>query len=212
LDKKESNEMKDLNSKLDDIIKKTKNGEIEWEFNKKDSSIVVYDSIIPITNEKHIFLAFTKRKLSNNKLNFYLEIYITSKTGDNHYSEFIPENKSYYYTRIASLYVTRFEKLIELYSFIKFNNFLNLKVGKEEYALNLYKWTEDNKLIWYKKDDNYICFDTNISDIKLYIMVLKNNNIFIELIYNDNIKKFINFIDNRNINLYKLIDEKNKNK
>ena len=183
---------------------------LQWNFLKRDNIINQYGLKIPIDGYKHIFIVLTKRVLnSKGDLNFYMEVFMT-EYGKTKFpiGDYVPDNDSYHYRHIKSIYMYQYPNLITLYSIIKFYNILNFQIGKKEYVKNLYKWTEDGLLTWYKDEfDNYICYDLQFNKVKSFITVLQSDNIFFELV-NDQTNVFINFIDNDDVKIYSLIDKK----
>lgn len=198
---------------LKKLIKKTTNDNksIEWDINKISNSLIQYECKINITNDKHIYIILSKRKLNNNESNLYLDSYYTVKNSPVYIDE-KEKSKSLknnlYYKKIKTVFLHNNNNLIDLYAKIEYQNFLNSDLKKITFLQNIYNLTKLNIIKWEKQNNYYVFYDIkNFYDKSVYFKLYSNNSIIIYLLNKNNFNIYLNSIINTDIKIIDLLNE-----
>jgi len=147
---------------------------IIWKFKYRDDIIYQYKSKVILSGKKHLYLILTKRKLPNDKINIYLETYLTVKPTNEHdysFSDEIPENlPSYRYRNIRSLYINSHPELLKLYGVVKYGNYLTHTRTKKLFVEELLEWTKKDLIPWqYDGEWFFKCVDLKYENMEIFI-------------------------------------------
>ena len=204
---------------LDKLIRRTfyhdSTKRITWKFKERNNNVLSYYAIIKTTKKKCIYLVLTRRKLSytNKKINIYLSVYISTKNKDISVYDKVDKlplelSKDFNYKLIRTLFISRYDELFKLYVTIKYNYFVDIVIGRDNYIKNLIEWSNNGSIKWTKSSENLLIFDdVEVSNKRLSFHLYKEY-LYIKIIYNNNHKSFIvNSFDISKQNLYSIILE-----
>lgn len=206
---------KQLNKIISDSISYyNKPPKIKWDIYNIDSGLYQYYAFVKVLNtNKFIFLLLTKRKTIGNNVNIYLEVYFTTEKDGRDYFYNVkvlkPLTDKYKMKEVRSFYITRYLDLVKLYGIVKYQNILN-NMGKDRFVNDLYLWTKNNMLVWYKnKSGGFVCYDMKYQSNEIFIKVNKYN-LFIYLLGKNYFWYEINNIRTSDGKLFNLLKNKVK--
>jgi len=194
----------------------------QWEFYSNDRTTIQYSTKIFITDKKHLFFILTKKRISDNTINIYMNVYLTSIVDNNVRNvkhpydvilDIVPEGllSNYRYVNIKSLYLSSHPDLFKLYGIVKFGNVLNHQ-GKPLFIDNMLKWTKIDSIPWVKNSKHfYKCYDIENKNGPEIIIKVGKTRIFITLEYSiHNPMNRIFALNNIHLSNTKLFDEISK--
>jgi len=152
---------------LRNVIKETKNFNLDWGVSKHNDNTITYRSEYNITKTKKIIFELEKIRYRHNGVsNMWFQYSYIDDSGNN-------------IRKIRTFFYKDFTNVMILYGYIKFinlsSNGKNNKIGQmSNYVSKLIEWTNNDLIKWVKFDNSYKLEDIRIKNDSIFILVYDN--------------------------------------